>query len=318
MGGYVLLWRKYMNSDLWAETTTLHKTLVMVLLMKATWQRADCIIDGARRTLQPGELFRSERELAEYCGKDVTRKMVRLALNRLEMLGFIRLARFKKGTLISIVNWETYQKLPDGVIPDGEIKKPAEKEKTLSLAKANLEPPDEENGNRQRDQQNMAESDRISCEKEMSQEGTGTNDGHTKGPDLVTSRDHPYKQKAEDRKKEKTEKTAAACADWKRQVEEGDFFGAPPSDALWERLDALRRRYGESWLMEALGIARDRGNRRIPYVEGILRSWKEKGYDGPGKQRKGKFGEDSSRHSQHHRSPRAALARDWRGVAAEL
>ena len=50
--------------------------------------------------------------------------------------------------------------------------------------------------------------------------------------------------------------------------------------AQYEELTELVNIHGEARVVEALNIARRRGQRRIAYAAGILRNWRKDGYDG--------------------------------------
>lgn len=75
-----------------------------------------------------------------------------------------------------------------------------------------------------------------------------------------------------------------------------------PSPADLERLSDCLDHYGKDALLKAIDRADYRGRRSMGYIEGILRSWEQNGYDDP-EEKKGrnKSGNDSKEHEERSR-----------------
>lgn len=75
-----------------------------------------------------------------------------------------------------------------------------------------------------------------------------------------------------------------------------------PSPADLERLSDCLDHYGKDALLKAIDRADYRGRRSMGYIEGILKSWEQNGYDDPEEKRgKNKNGEYGKKHEEHFR-----------------
>lgn len=75
-----------------------------------------------------------------------------------------------------------------------------------------------------------------------------------------------------------------------------------PSPADLERLSDCLDHYGKDAMLKAIDRADYRGRRSMGYIEGILRSWEQNGYDDP-EEKKGRnrSGNDSKEHEERSR-----------------
>jgi hypothetical protein len=80
--------------------------------MMANHEPASISIGGERVDLEPGEFWTSQESLQK--ASDLTRKQIRVALANLQKLDFLAIKGAKRGTLITIMNWETYQSFAEG------------------------------------------------------------------------------------------------------------------------------------------------------------------------------------------------------------
>ena len=108
MDGWVKLHRKILYSRAWLSSDAEGKVILITLLLRAShaptqWQ----ITVSKTATLNPGQLFITFRTFAATCG--VSTKKLRSELKRLEEQGFLTLTTNKDGTIVSLLNWFSYQ-----------------------------------------------------------------------------------------------------------------------------------------------------------------------------------------------------------------
>lgn len=112
--GYILLARKIRKSTLWKSLKATHKVVMIELLLQAQFKDCDVIRNGEIIHLKRGQIATSYQQLVDDIGdKEITVKVVRNAINKLVNHGFLAKdeakARAKKGLLITIINYDTYQ-----------------------------------------------------------------------------------------------------------------------------------------------------------------------------------------------------------------
>lgn len=108
-GNWIKLYRKMIDDPIFVNSTGPQVKVLMTVMFLAAWTPKKWDVLGHEFTIQPGEVFISSLELARRAGDDVSRKVVRGALERFEKLGFWTIHRTKRGALIHIVNWGKYQ-----------------------------------------------------------------------------------------------------------------------------------------------------------------------------------------------------------------
>ena len=109
MCGFIKLHRKLLDSALWKDCTPEQKTILLTLLMMAPFKGNKWIFKGEEYVTKPGEFITSLPSLVSACGKDITTRKVRTALDKFEKFGFLTNKSTNKNRMISIVNWDTYQ-----------------------------------------------------------------------------------------------------------------------------------------------------------------------------------------------------------------
>ena len=107
MEGYIRLWRSLADSPVWTCSTANQKVVLITILLHVRWDSIRWDVLGKEFTIGPGEMFTSIRKLADMAG--VTQQIVRTALERFEMTGFLTRKVTHRGMLISVVNWGKYQ-----------------------------------------------------------------------------------------------------------------------------------------------------------------------------------------------------------------
>ena len=107
MEGYIRLWRSLADSPVWTCSTANQKVVLITILLHVRWDSIRWDVLGKEFTIGPGEMFTSIRKLADLAG--VTQQIVRTALERFEVTGFLTRKITHQGMLISVVNWGKYQ-----------------------------------------------------------------------------------------------------------------------------------------------------------------------------------------------------------------
>lgn len=117
-GGWIKLWRKAVEGDL-AQNAYLW-ALWNWLLYAATWKPTSIIWQGKRRDIPPGTVILGIKEIAEKW--DCSQSTVKKWLTYLQSSERIALETSSRGTLITVLNWNTYQS------SDSERREPSENE----------------------------------------------------------------------------------------------------------------------------------------------------------------------------------------------
>lgn len=103
--GYVKLWRCIEDSGLVGQPTAFY--LYSYLLLKATHKPKSVVVGGSVFNLEPGEAVIGRNKISEATGLSV--RQVRTALELLKKMYIIASRTTNKCTIVSIVNWDTYQ-----------------------------------------------------------------------------------------------------------------------------------------------------------------------------------------------------------------
>ena len=105
--GWIKVFRKITDCD-WYSQKPFDKTHAFLdLLLMAAWEETVVIRRGRKITLRPGELAISVRELSERWG--MNRRTAMRLLFDLESVKTITQRKNNATTVISIINWESYQ-----------------------------------------------------------------------------------------------------------------------------------------------------------------------------------------------------------------
>ena len=103
--GYVKLWRKTLDSGLLQHPTALQ--VFTYLMLKAAGKPCKRIVSGQAVELEVGQVLTSRSTLSTDLG--ITEKQVRTSLGLLEKLEIVAIKRASKYSVVSFVNWSTYQ-----------------------------------------------------------------------------------------------------------------------------------------------------------------------------------------------------------------
>ena len=107
--GWISLHRKILDSPLWIQGSSTQKLLMVVLVMLASTGSRKVIFDGKEIELCRGQLITSIDMLVNILGGDCSIQKVRTAITNLKRYGFLTDKVTKRGRLINIVNYSSYQ-----------------------------------------------------------------------------------------------------------------------------------------------------------------------------------------------------------------
>lgn len=107
--GYVKLFRKVLDNP--SASNPLFLATWSYLLLKATHKPIVMWVSGENRTLNPGDLVSSCRKIANYF--EVNKDTINRILVTMERDSMIRRKLFSRRTVITVLNWSSYQDQPD-------------------------------------------------------------------------------------------------------------------------------------------------------------------------------------------------------------
>lgn len=104
--GYILLWRKSLDSLVWTDAKFWR--LWSWCLLRASWKERTVLLGRTPVRLQPGDLATTLAEAAAHTG--LSQKEVRSCLALGQKTGCLRVRGTARGTQVSIVRWQEYQR----------------------------------------------------------------------------------------------------------------------------------------------------------------------------------------------------------------
>ena len=110
MTGWVSLWRELYGKPIWANSSTEHKAVLVVLLGLVNHEPAEWEWKGESYTVVRGQTITSLQSIKVLCGKGVSIQNIRSALIRFEKLHFLTNESTKTGRKLTICNYDSYQK----------------------------------------------------------------------------------------------------------------------------------------------------------------------------------------------------------------
>lgn len=108
--GWIKLHRELLNKSIWTCSTPAQKVILITLLMMANHEEREWEFKGERIKLQPGQFITSLPAIAKLAGDGVSIRNIRTALKRFEEYEFLTDESTANGRLITICNWERYQR----------------------------------------------------------------------------------------------------------------------------------------------------------------------------------------------------------------
>ena len=109
MNGWLKLHRKITDSNMYKSLNAAQRDVMMQCLILANHEPNKWEWKGQIFTCQPGQFITSLESLKARCANDVTTKMVRTALIKLEKWDFLANDGARTGRVITVMNWHTYQ-----------------------------------------------------------------------------------------------------------------------------------------------------------------------------------------------------------------
>ncbi len=110
MEGWISLHRCLLEKPIWKNSTPEQKSIFITLLLMAWHQGNDWEWKKLKFKTEKGQFVTSLDSIASEAGKGVSVQNVRSAIKRFVKLGFLTNESTKTGRLITIVNWDSYQK----------------------------------------------------------------------------------------------------------------------------------------------------------------------------------------------------------------
>lgn len=108
--GWIKLHRELLDKSIWTCSTPVQKVILITLLMMANHEGREWEFKGKRIKLQPGQFVTSLPSIAKLAGDGVSIRNIRTALKRFEEYEFLTDESTANGRLITICNWEHYQR----------------------------------------------------------------------------------------------------------------------------------------------------------------------------------------------------------------
>jgi DnaD/phage-associated family protein len=115
--GYILIARKIRRSAFWKSLKATHRVILLEILLQAQFRDGEVVRNGEILFLKRGQVATSYQQLVDDIGdKEITVKVARNAIEKFIKEGFLtkdeEKAKSKKGLLLTIVNYDLYQR-PD-------------------------------------------------------------------------------------------------------------------------------------------------------------------------------------------------------------
>lgn len=104
--GYVKVWRKTLDTGILTNPTVLQ--VFMYLLLKASHKKHKVLVGNQSVDVLPGDVITGRSKMAQDLV--LSERNVRTALNTLEKLEIVTIRPTNKFSVVSFVNWDTYQK----------------------------------------------------------------------------------------------------------------------------------------------------------------------------------------------------------------
>ena len=107
--GYIKVWRKLVDSDIYRNLNSKHRDLMVQCLLMANHEPQEWEWQGELITCLPGQFKTSLESIKFRCANDVSLQNIRTGLDKLEKWGFLTNKSTKSGRIITICKWDKYQ-----------------------------------------------------------------------------------------------------------------------------------------------------------------------------------------------------------------
>ena len=108
--GWISLWRCILEKPIWLNSTPEQKTLMITILLMVNHEPAQWEWKGEKFIIQKGQTITSINSIKNKAGQGISTQNVRSFLKRFEKLGFLTNQSTKTGRLITVINWDSYQR----------------------------------------------------------------------------------------------------------------------------------------------------------------------------------------------------------------
>lgn len=115
MDGWIKLYRQLLEKSIWKNSTPEIKTILITFLLMANHSSNEWEWRGKKYNLKPGQFITSLDKISKKCGKGVSIQNVRTAIKKFEGIGFLTNESTNQERLITITNWDLYQKKKNGL-----------------------------------------------------------------------------------------------------------------------------------------------------------------------------------------------------------
>lgn len=109
--GFIKLYRKIQKSSMYRSLNSKQRDVMIQCLLLANHAGKEWEWGGEIYQCAPGQFITSLESLRNACAKDVKIQSIRTALLKLEKWHFLTNKSTKRGSLITIVNWASYQSI---------------------------------------------------------------------------------------------------------------------------------------------------------------------------------------------------------------
>jgi hypothetical protein len=109
--GYIRLWRSLFDNPVWTQLSPAVLKVMIAFLLKANWKPATWYDGSTEVEIPRGSFITSYPKIAEFCQLSV--KQARSSFLHLENLHFAAYTRAAKWTMVTVLNYETYQGCAD-------------------------------------------------------------------------------------------------------------------------------------------------------------------------------------------------------------
>jgi hypothetical protein len=111
--GWIKLHRELLDKPIWLLSSAQQKVVLITLMAMANHADKKWEWRGKPYICKPGQMITSLESIQKRCGKGLSRQNIRTALKRFETYGFLTRQLSSQNQLITICDWDTYQRAED-------------------------------------------------------------------------------------------------------------------------------------------------------------------------------------------------------------
>lgn len=109
--GWIKIYRVLIEKAIWKCSSPEQKVILITLLLMANHKPEEWEWKGKKFICYPGQFITSLKSIKKVAGKGISIQAIRTSLQRFEKYEFLTNESTKTGRLITIINWELYQKV---------------------------------------------------------------------------------------------------------------------------------------------------------------------------------------------------------------